>query len=149
MGGHVELHETPWAAVAHEIREESGYDLDQLRLLQPPHTITDFGDRSVAHPLPFVFGTHPFGADDTHYHTDTAFVFLTDEEPRYQPGEDESATLRLFTRDEIENLPPEQIPHNLRVSALYIFDSLLGKWREVDPLTYSTASLGKPKPEAA
>jgi 8-oxo-dGTP diphosphatase len=32
-GGHVERAEDPWAAVAHELREESGYDLDQLLLL--------------------------------------------------------------------------------------------------------------------
>lgn len=142
MGGHVELHETPWAAVVHEIREESGYDMDQLRLLQPPHAITDFGDKSIVHPQPFVFGTHPFGADETHYHTDTAFVFVTDQAPRHKVSGDESTTFRLFTREEIANLPPEQIPQNLRVSALYIFDRLLTEWHEADPLAYSTASFG-------
>lgn len=28
-GGHVELDETPWAAMAHELTEESGYTLDE------------------------------------------------------------------------------------------------------------------------
>jgi 8-oxo-dGTP pyrophosphatase MutT (NUDIX family) len=35
FGGHVELNETPWQTVIHELREESGYDIDQLQILQP------------------------------------------------------------------------------------------------------------------
>lgn len=35
FGGHVELDETPWQAVLREIAEESGYDKNQLKLLQP------------------------------------------------------------------------------------------------------------------
>ncbi len=30
VGGHIELDETPWQAVEHELREESGYTLAEL-----------------------------------------------------------------------------------------------------------------------
>lgn len=35
FGGHIELDETPWQAVRHELMEESGYDLSDLQILQP------------------------------------------------------------------------------------------------------------------
>ena len=34
-GGHVELSETPWAAVSHELQEETGYRLAELDIMQP------------------------------------------------------------------------------------------------------------------
>jgi 8-oxo-dGTP pyrophosphatase MutT (NUDIX family) len=139
MGGHVELHETPWAAVIREIREESGYEPDQLRLLQPAHTITDLEDVSVAHPVPFVFGTHPYG-DEDHYHIDTLFVMVADAEPRHKVAADESETLHLFTRQEVIDLPKGEIAPNIRKTILEIFDHLLGKWQEVDPQQFTTAS---------
>ena len=33
-GGHIEHTENPWQALAHELREETGYELSQLRVLQ-------------------------------------------------------------------------------------------------------------------
>lgn len=30
IGGHVELNESPWQAIAHELDEESGYSMSQL-----------------------------------------------------------------------------------------------------------------------
>lgn len=140
FGGHVELHETPWAAVIHEIREESGYELSQLRLLQPPHTLTDFGDRSVSHPLPFVLGTHPFASDE-HYHTDITYLFTVNEEPLHKADAGESSTFRMFTRKELELLPPEEVFHNMRVMVQYAFDHLLTEWKAVDPTTFHTTSL--------
>jgi 8-oxo-dGTP diphosphatase len=36
-GGRVELNETPWEAITHELEEESGYDIANLRVfLSPP-----------------------------------------------------------------------------------------------------------------
>lgn len=136
IGGHVELHETPWTAIKREVREESGYNSDQLAILQPPHSIKDLKDASVAHPMPFLFGTHPYGTDDTHFHTDLAFVFTAKENPRHELGEDESTQLQFFTRAEIVSLPPEQMVNNVRVAVLYIFDHLLGEWKPEDPSVY-------------
>ncbi len=41
IGGHVELHENPWQAIQHEIKEESGYDITDLMILQPKPIIHD------------------------------------------------------------------------------------------------------------
>lgn len=140
FGGHVELHETPWSGIVHELREESGYDLDQLKLLQPPHTMREFGDTSVAHPLPFVFGTHPYDGKMAHYHTDVGFLFVTTKDPLHAVAEAESANLQLFTRAELTALPDAEILQNVRTSALYAFDSLLDDWQAVDPTAYSQRS---------
>ncbi|HZM64265.1 MAG TPA: NUDIX domain-containing protein [Candidatus Saccharimonadales bacterium] len=146
FGGHVELNETPWAAVAHELLEESGYNLQQLQLLQPPDALVDFQDVSIAHPLPFIFGTHPFDGKIAHYHTDASFLFATKQEPQHEIDESESSALQLFSSQEIQNIPSSKILQNVRVAVLYAFD-LLRKWRAVDALAYSVGSpkiLGKP-----
>lgn len=141
FGGHVELHETPWATVAHELREESGYDLSQLQLLQPPHTFTAFGDSSIAHPLPFILGTHPFDGKMDHFHTNADFLLTTKTEPRHAVAKDESSVLQLFTHKEIAELPDDKILQNVRSAALYAF-SLLSEWHQVNPVDYSQASPG-------
>lgn len=139
FGGHVELHETPWATITHELRDESGYELSQLRLLQPPHRLTAFGDSSVMHPLPFVFGTHPFDGKIHHFHTNLDYLFTTNQAPRHQPAAEESTKIRLFTKGELESLPTSEVLQNVKTAALLGFD-LLGQWQPVDPLQYSQAS---------
>lgn len=135
FGGHIELHETPWAALRHELLEESGYDFDQLQLLQPPHSLVDLGDESVAHPQPFLLATHPFGTQLDHFHTDISFVFTTAQKPRHHIGPDESTQIRLFSLQDVRELPDEQMVHNVRTAALYAFE-LLAVWRHVDPMIY-------------
>lgn len=139
FGGHVELHETPWATIAHELQEESGYSLSQLRLLQPPHALTSFGDSSVIHPLPFIFGTHPFDGKMSPFHTNVDFLFTATEEPKHPVPADESNTFKLFTREQIKQLPMQEILDNVRAATLYAF-GLLQEWGDVDPTKYSLAS---------
>lgn len=141
FGGHVELHETPWATIAHELREESGYSLDQLKLLRPPHGLTSFGvgDNSVVHPLPFVFGTYPFDGKMPHFHTNVDYLFATTQEPKHLVSADESSTFQLFTKEEISKLSPQEILSNVRTVTLYAF-TLLDEWHEVDPTKYLVAS---------
>ncbi|MGH7926471.1 MAG: NUDIX domain-containing protein [Candidatus Binatia bacterium] len=97
FGGHIELHENPWQAVAHEIFEESGYALKQLRLLQPPDRIKVLSG-AVLHPSPVCYSTHPFNDDLEHFHTDATFAFVTNEPPQYAISDGESADVRLLTR---------------------------------------------------
>lgn len=139
FGGHVELHETPWATIAHEIEEESGYSLGQLRLLQPPHSLASFGDSSIIHPLPFIFGTHPFDGKMNHFHTNIDYLFTTTEDPEQQVSPDESTKFQLFTSDQIRNLPEKEILQNVRTAVLYAFE-LLEQWGSVDPKKYSLAT---------
>jgi 8-oxo-dGTP pyrophosphatase MutT (NUDIX family) len=134
FGGHVELHETQWAAVVHEIREESGYNLNQLKLLQPHKRISHAED-AVVHPLPFYLNSHRFAGGE-HFHTDAGFAFVTHQLPRHAVGKDESGELRFFTRAELMKLSHNAIPANVRNAILFILDHLLKDWEAVDPALY-------------
>ena len=83
-GGHVELNETPWQAMRHEIVEETGYDLSQLKLLQPPVAPLSFrAPNTTVMPMPLLHNSH-FVRDPTidgHYHDDMVYAFVTDELP--------------------------------------------------------------------
>ena len=109
VGGHVELHETPWAAVLHEIREESGYDASQLVVLQPKDRIRVMDDVKT-HPVPLFLQTHEFKKDVDHHHVDIGFLFLSHELPSQSPGEGESAELLWLTNDEIQARKTEMPP---------------------------------------
>lgn len=98
IGGHVELAETPWSALAHEVAEESGYDLDQLDVLQV--LALDVETRgAVRHPTPFLVNTHRLPRD--HLHTDLCYAFVTDQAPRHGVGEGESHALTWPTLEEL------------------------------------------------
>lgn len=130
FGGHVELDETPWQAVTHELLEESGYSMDQVQILQPHHRIRELTG-AVIHPQPVSYSTHPFGQGIDHFHTDTAYAVITDEAPQQQPEEGESAKTKLLTRDELVALSSHEIPENVREIALFIFDDCLKNWEAV------------------
>lgn len=133
FGGHVELHETPWQAVVHELREESGYDIDQLRILQPADRVGRLSD-AVIHPQPVAHSTHPFGGNTDHFHTDIAYAIVTDEEPRHSPEDGESTTIKLFTRQELAALGEDDLPDNVKQIAFFIFDKCLNNWEAI-PMT--------------
>lgn len=128
FGGHVELNENPWQAVIHELREESGYDINQLQVLQPKQRLKSLGD-AVIHPQPISHTTHPIGND--HFHTDSTYALITNEKPRHQPHEGESTDIQLFSRTELIGLPDNKIIQNVREIALYIFDNCLDEFELV------------------
>lgn len=129
FGGHVELHENPWQALIHETQEESGYELKQLKLLQPKERIKKLTG-SIAHPVPMCINTHPF-KDDTHFHIDIEYAFVTDQEPLHEVGDDESHEFAFFTRSEIVQLGDDKIFENTREIVLFFFDVCLPKWERV------------------
>jgi 8-oxo-dGTP pyrophosphatase MutT (NUDIX family) len=128
FGGHIELNETPWQSAVHELREESGYDLDQLHILQPTKRLTHVSD-AVVHPVPAVHATMGYMNDDKHFHTDSAYVALGDQEPHHNPAEGESSDIRLFTRNELASSP--EIDGVTRDIALYALDECLPNWIKV------------------
>jgi 8-oxo-dGTP pyrophosphatase MutT (NUDIX family) len=130
FGGHVELDETPWQAVTHELREESGYDMSQVLVLQPRTRIQSFTD-AVIHPQPVSHSTHPFGQGIDHFHTDIAYAVIVTQAPQQPPAAGESTKTRLFTRDELVALPSNEIPENVRKIALFVFDECLKNWQPV------------------
>lgn len=102
IGGHIELQETPWQAVAHELYEESGYSLAELMVLQ---FTTDSVEASgnVTHPVPFTVNTHRVGGlEATHYHSDLCFGFVAQAAPIGSVAATESTDLRWLTVAELK-----------------------------------------------
>jgi len=100
-GGHVELTETPWAAIKHELEEETGYEFDQLQILQPNVTrvLSLSNSDTKLHPYPFCHNTHQ--VTEEHSHTDIVYLFLAEGLPRNAVGEGESQDLRWLTVEQL------------------------------------------------
>lgn len=127
FGGHIELHETPWLSAVHELKEEAGYDIHSLKLLQPALRLKAV-QGAVVHPQPIVHATMGYPPDKGHFHTDTAYALLADKEPESLPEEGESTDLRLFTRDQVAS--STEIDSITRDIALHIFDEILPNWSQ-------------------
>ncbi|HET6747293.1 MAG TPA: NUDIX domain-containing protein [Candidatus Saccharimonadales bacterium] len=134
FGGHIEIDETPWGSVLHELREESGYDMSQLELLQPRTRPTKIGS-AIVHPTPVVHATMSYHGTAEHFHTDTAYAFTTAEAPAHLPEEGESTDIILLSRDEIT--PEERMDDITRDTALYVVDTILPSWQPVSPTEFS------------
>lgn len=130
FGGHVELNENPWQAVLREIREESGYEPAQLKLLQPDIPLITLSG-ATSHPWPVSLNTHRFGTLD-HYHNDIAYAFTASQSPKHKEIDGESATFGAFGRDALAALPDDEIPANVRETGLIILDNYLKNWRQVE-----------------
>ena len=100
FGGHIEVDENPWQTLIHELREEAGYDINQLKILQPKLRLKKLSNAQI-HPLPFCYNTHSVKNAKGHYHTDSVFAFTTKKPPKYPIAQDESGDIKLFTRQDI------------------------------------------------
>lgn len=106
VGGHIELSETPWQTIAHELDEESGYGLNELEVLQ--HTADRVQDsRNITHPVPVLMNTHNVG--DEHFHSDLCFGFVAHARPKHAVKDGESADLRWLAIDELEKAAKEGV----------------------------------------
>lgn len=128
VGGHVELDETPWEAMAHELTEESGYTLDELEVLQPSPRISQL-NKVTLHPQPLVVQTHDISPE--HRHTDQAYLFIAETMPHGERAEGESDDIRWLTREGVERLRNDEIYDNTRQICLAVFDSFLTDWQPV------------------
>ena len=133
VGGHIELHETPWAAVVHEIEEEAGYQIEDLMILQPKARIDTCPD-IVVHPTPFFANTHAI--TDRHYHSDVAYIFTSRTAPTQLPADAESQDVRWFTRKEIAELAEGDILENIKHTYLAVFDVFLKAYEPVSTSSY-------------
>ncbi len=139
VGGHIELNETPWAAMVHEIKEEAGYDISQLSILQPAKRILPAEVSDVAlHPQPLLMNTHAITPE--HFHSDTGYLLEAHGEPRHELADGESSDIRWLTRDELAALGEDEIWHNIRVAGLAIFDRFLEDWQ---PVAATEFTIGK------
>lgn len=134
-GGHVELDETPLEAALREIREESGYDADQLQVLQPTQHMTDIGNRKLD-PIPACIGTYPYGGDVSHFHTDLSYAFITTELPRHTENVGESGKHIQMTQVQVAATnAPEDMFISVRKIGLFVF-TLIGTWQPVNISEY-------------
>lgn len=142
FGGHVELDENPWQAVRHELVEETGYELEQLKVLQSSKTmpILDVG-HSVLHPQPAFVNTHPASSKELngrkHYHMDLGYVFVTDQPPTQAPAEGESIDIEMFTRNELSKLGDSMFNDTVAICD-FIFDECLPKWHQVSTSSFKS-----------
>lgn len=139
IGGHIELDETPWQAVAHELEEESGYMLSQLDVLQ--HTadvVREHG--SLSHPTPFTMNTHDVGND--HYHSDLCYGFVASSTPAKKVAGDESADLRWMNIDEMERAAGSG---ELLQDVLYIYQFMASHLETYVQVPASRFSVDKPQ----
>lgn len=125
FGGHIELDEGPWQAVSHEILEESGFDMDQLALLQPPLRLESLPGTDL-HPVPVCYNTHRIAND--HFHTDVGWAFVAREAPRHRVGNDESADIRLVTRAELLDPAFAELDQSAREVFRFVLDVCLDSW---------------------
>ena len=129
IGGHVELLETPWQAIGHELEEESGYILDQLKIVQPVSRITHL---SAVNQHPYLLSMNTHTISETHLHTDIEYGFVTDQDPRSALADGESVDLRWLTRAELVALDESVIYENTKEIYLFFFDEVLAHWDTVD-----------------
>lgn len=138
LGGHIELLENPWQAIAHEIVEESGFSLDELRVLQPFGT-TPSVRGAVVHPVPAVLLTFKNSAN--HFHTDLSYAFVTDQLPTSLPLDGESEDLRWLSLSEYDAaLEKGEAIEDVRDIYAYILDTLLAAWEQVPTTQFSLDS---------
>ena len=130
FGGHVELDEKPWQTIVQELREETGYDIDQLTILQPKNGLRSL-TKSNVHPLPIVTDTHRIPNKSDHYHTDIEYVLTTDQKPRHKPVKGESTDIKVLTLREVKSLKSEAFLYIPEIYE-YIHKKVLGKWEIVN-----------------
>lgn len=133
IGGHVELDESPWQAIAHELEEESGYTLKQLKVLQPSPRLESLTG-VVLHPYPLSLNTHDIPG--AHFHSDIQYGFVTEANPELTIQEGESTDLRWLTLQEIQALPQEAIFENTKEVYTFLINEVLPRWDAVETERY-------------
>ena len=136
IGGHMELDETPWQAIAHELREECGYTLDDLSVLQPDPEQVEI-DNVVMHPMPVLACTYKM--PNEHYHSDLSWAFVTDHEPTEDIGAGESSDIRWLTLAEMREQASQGAAAK-DVAEIYslIVDRYLRTWHQIPASKYLT-----------
>jgi len=130
-GGHVELDENPWQAVIHEIREETGYEVHQLKVLQSALNLVQNPNSNATYlPIPVAANTHRFG-DEDHFHDDLAFAFLTTELPSGTPDKGESLDFYWVSLAELNALAENEIIRNAKEISEFVLENF-ENWRAED-----------------
>jgi ADP-ribose pyrophosphatase YjhB (NUDIX family) len=133
VGGHVELLETPWQAIAHELEEESGYRLSQLHVLQPKSRIKAIAN-TAHHPNPLSMNTHAISSD--HFHTDIEYAFTANADPALNVADGESKDISWLSQVELHELDHTEVFENTKQIYDFIFDEAIREWDAVKTNVY-------------
>lgn len=131
FGGHVELNENPWQTLIRELQEEAGYDIDQLRVLQPKQRIKKLTPPSIILPQPVCVLNLIYTGVESHFHDDLMYGFVISDEPRHKISSYESSERLLLSREELLAIPQDQIFDDVREISLYILDVCLVEWEAI------------------
>lgn len=131
-GGHVEHTENPWQGLVHELREETGYEIGQLRVLQPFEPLPD-GVHDVMHPTPVLMTTHsPYPG---HFHSDIVMAMVTDADPAGAPRPGESTQFAWVDPAQFAALP-EAEPDAVTIMTM-IVERVADTWIQVPATRWS------------
>jgi 8-oxo-dGTP pyrophosphatase MutT (NUDIX family) len=130
-GSHVEVTENPWQAIIHEIREETGYDIHQLKILQSVPGIEPAPDSDAIYlPVPVAMDEHRYG-DKDHFHDALAYAFMTTELPNGEPDEDESQEFYWVDLEKLNTLTDNEIMRSSKEIYKYVLENF-ENWRAED-----------------
>lgn len=130
FGGHVELNEDPIEALKREIKEETGYDADQLEMLLPKERIKHLTKAKLL-PSPLAIVSVPFAGNPDHFHDDIAYALVTEHEPSNKVDEHESTEIIYLSRQELLDLSEDKILDNIRQTGIFILDKCVPNWERV------------------
>ncbi|MCL2280709.1 NUDIX domain-containing protein [Candidatus Saccharibacteria bacterium] len=128
VGGHMELDETPWHAVLREICEETGYEINQLKVLQSaPNLEQNPNSNATYWPIPITVQSHRYGSEN-HFHDTLDYAFLTTELPNGEPDEGESREFHWLDLAEMSALSDDETVANSRETSKFILENFTN-WR--------------------
>lgn len=133
VGGHIEIDETPWQAAAHELTEESGYEMTQIKVLQPTVRIKQLSD-AVLHPQPIALNTHDVPGN--HFHSDLSYALLVEGAPTSPLAAGESEDIRWLNQADLNQLGDDMIFSNTKTVANYVMDNF-ATWEQVPASEFS------------
>lgn len=139
IGGHIELNQTPWQAIAEELLDEAGYDLSELKILQPDWRMRNMTE-TVLHPVPFCMNTHSVGND--HYHSDCIYAFTAEHLPDNLPKHTESHDLRWYSLEQLQLQADAGVALQ---DCTDVYKSLIGALPSLHPENTNVFSLNKPE----
>lgn len=137
FGGHVEFDESPWRSITREIREESGYQIDQIGVYQPKNRVNSL-KKAVLHPQPICLNTHLAGDTTQHYHISIDFAFYTNERPNEITKDRESKDTKLFTLQMLKDADDSIMYANVRDIGIYVLEEVAARWDKVPASVFTT-----------
>jgi len=140
-GGHVEVDESVWSALIHEILEESGYSVEQFEVMQPKNRIKEVSKPSVLAPQPVFINTHKTSEDSKHFHIQLLFLLVTSQEPAAGVASGESDDFIEVDKQEVHSLVKEgTVAWYIGDCIDYVYDYILNNWEAVPASSFETES---------